>query len=161
MATTSGRGLVLVAVRTLAAAAALVLGCGDDAQPQDIGEVDTYFPCTEEMCTAGHAVCCPPAGLPGTWNARLLGCLCPGADADADGDADADVGPDVDADVDADVAPDADEDVDADMDEDVAPDVDEDVAPDVDDDVPVDVVDDVSPDVTEAEAADTLDTPAE
>ncbi|MBI5502076.1 MAG: hypothetical protein HY907_17670 [Deltaproteobacteria bacterium] len=153
MATTSRRGFPLAAVRCLAAAA-LLAGCGDDAQPQDVGEVDTYFPCTEDLCTAGHAVCCPPIGWPGTWDPTRLGCICPGADADADGDGDADVdaGADADEASDDDVAPDTDEDIDEFVDEDAAPDgaddVDEfsdedvgpDVSPDAEDDVPPDAV---------------------
>jgi hypothetical protein len=114
------------------ALAALVASCGDEGEPADDGgEAETYFPCTEALCTAGSVLCCYRDGAPGTWNPTLLGCICPfAADADADGDGDAD------ADGDADIGPDADGDVDLDVDLDVEAaeeaDVEPEVGPDID-----------------------------
>ena len=48
---------------------------------EDDGEATT---CTQAMCLAGSAVCCP-GRVHGAWDTIRLGCICPGAaDADAD-----------------------------------------------------------------------------
>jgi hypothetical protein len=97
---------LIVAVVAIAGFGLVATGCGDDD--------DTVPACTQAACTAGSTVCCSGA-RPGTWNASLRLCACPGADADADvgADADADIGADADADMgaDADVGADADTDV--------------------------------------------------
>ena len=110
------------------ALAAVVAACGDESGPADDGgEAETYFPCTEALCTAGSNLCCWRDGSPGTWNPTLLGCICPSAaDADADGDGDAD------ADADADIGPDADGDVDLDVEAAEEADVEPEVGPDTD-----------------------------
>jgi len=110
------------------ALAAMVVACGADDEPADDGgDAETYFPCTEALCTAGSNLCCYLDSRPGTWDPVHLGCICPtNPDADADGDGDAD------ADGDADIGPDADGDVDLDVEAAEEADVEPDVGPDVD-----------------------------
>jgi hypothetical protein len=113
---------------------ALFISCGDDSEPRDTGgDEDSYFPCTETMCTEGHIVCCAEA-RPGTWDSMRLGCVCPPPPADADADGDGDVTPDDTADVEPDVEPDVEADGTADVEPDATPDGSPDVAPDVEPD---------------------------
>ncbi|MBN1769688.1 MAG: hypothetical protein JXB32_00385, partial [Deltaproteobacteria bacterium] len=124
------RGAFEILARASVVGLLLSLSCDGDNDPGDTGDAeDVYLRCNEEMCTAGHLVCCVGAE-PGTWDPIRMGCVCP-SHPDADADGDGDVTPDVEPDVTPDVEPDVTPDVEPDVEPDVTPDVEPDVEPDV------------------------------